>query len=99
MPVRLDVRFRSQADICSAKRHVRFTPKSGHVRCTSACPLCAISDQSAAHQTTTLFDHIVGPDEQGRRDFETKRSGGSQVDHQIEPSGQHERQFANFFAL
>jgi hypothetical protein len=22
----LDVRFRSKADICSAKRHVRFTP-------------------------------------------------------------------------
>ena len=24
------VRFGSLADICSAKRHVRFTPKSGH---------------------------------------------------------------------
>src|SRR6516164_10785607 len=24
------VRFGSKADICSAKRHVRFTPKSGH---------------------------------------------------------------------
>jgi hypothetical protein len=23
----------SKADICSAKRHVRFTPESGHVRC------------------------------------------------------------------
>ena len=27
---RLDVRFGSLADICSAKRHVRFTPNSGH---------------------------------------------------------------------
>ena len=26
------VRFGSKADICSAKRHVRFTPKSGHRR-------------------------------------------------------------------
>jgi len=26
----LAVRFGSLADICSAKRHVRFTPKSGH---------------------------------------------------------------------
>ena len=26
-----------------AKRHVRFTPKSGHVRCNSACPLSAKS--------------------------------------------------------
>jgi hypothetical protein len=28
-----DVRFGSKADICSAIRHVRFTPESGHVRC------------------------------------------------------------------
>ena len=25
-----NVRFGSKADICSAKRHVRFTPESGH---------------------------------------------------------------------
>ena len=30
-----NVRFGSKADICSAKRHVRFTPESGHVRCNS----------------------------------------------------------------
>ena len=29
--------------MCSAKRHVRFTPKSGHVRCNSICPLSADS--------------------------------------------------------
>ena len=28
-----DVRFGSLADMCSAKRHVRFTPESGHVQC------------------------------------------------------------------
>src|SRR4029077_57116 len=28
--VSLNVRFGSKADICSAKRHVRFTPNSGH---------------------------------------------------------------------
>src|SRR5262249_2608895 len=38
-----DVRFGSEADICSAKRHVCFTPKSGHVQCTSSCPLWAKS--------------------------------------------------------
>jgi hypothetical protein len=27
-----DVRFGSKADICNAKRHVRSTPESGHVR-------------------------------------------------------------------
>jgi hypothetical protein len=40
---RPDVRFGSLADICGAKRHVRFTPNSGHVQCTSLCPLCANS--------------------------------------------------------
>jgi hypothetical protein len=33
-PIRPDVRFGSEADICAAQRHVRFTPnsdrKSGH---------------------------------------------------------------------
>ena len=31
-PKGTDVRFGSLADICSAKRHVRFTPESGHSR-------------------------------------------------------------------
>src|SRR5262249_21657829 len=35
----LDVRFGSKADICSAQRHVRFTPESGHVQCNWRCPL------------------------------------------------------------
>src|SRR5262247_2267921 len=33
----------SKADICSAQRHVRFTPESGHVQCSSASPLWAKS--------------------------------------------------------
>ena len=32
----LNVRFGSKADMCAAKRHVRFTPESGHVRCKRA---------------------------------------------------------------
>jgi hypothetical protein len=31
----MNIRFGSKADIRTAKGHVRFTPKSGHVRCTS----------------------------------------------------------------
>ena len=30
----VDVRFGSKADMCAAKRYVRFTPESGHVRCS-----------------------------------------------------------------
>ena len=38
-----NVRYGSEADICIAKRHVRFTPESRHVRRNSQCPLCANS--------------------------------------------------------
>src|SRR5262249_2594165 len=41
--ISLNVRFGSLADICSAKRHVRFTPKIRHVQCTSRCLLWAKS--------------------------------------------------------
>src|SRR5215510_8065526 len=33
----------STADISQCKRHVRFTPESGHVRCNQGCPLWAKS--------------------------------------------------------
>ena len=33
-------------DVLRHPRHVRFTPKSGHVRCNSLCPLCASSGHS-----------------------------------------------------
>src|SRR6476469_10042597 len=47
-PVRVhNVRFRSKADMCSAKRHVRFTPKSRHVRRTGRCQLSANSGHSS----------------------------------------------------
>src|SRR5262249_36513336 len=35
----------SEADICSAKRHVRFTPNSGLLQCSSEFPLRANSGQ------------------------------------------------------
>jgi hypothetical protein len=37
------VRFGSQADIRTAKRHVRFTPESRHVQCDRPCLLWANS--------------------------------------------------------
>ena len=48
-------RFGSLADICAAKCNVRFAPESGHVQCTSRCPLCA----NSGHREV-LFDHLVG---------------------------------------
>src|SRR5262249_23559577 len=38
-----DVRFGSLADVVVSRIDVRFTPESGHVQCTSPCPLWAIS--------------------------------------------------------
>ena len=49
--VQSDVRFGSKADMCSALTHVRFTPKSLHVRCSYGCPLWAKS----GHQLSCLF--------------------------------------------
>src|SRR5262245_14018547 len=37
------VRFGSKADMCGAQAHVRYYPKSGHVRCNGGCPLWANS--------------------------------------------------------
>ena len=47
-PLGFHVRFGSKADICGAKWHVRFAPKSGHLQCTNSCPLCANSGHSVA---------------------------------------------------
>ena len=43
--INFNVRFGSKADICCAQAHVRFTLNSGHVQCTSQCPLSAKSGQ------------------------------------------------------
>ena len=49
-----DVRFGSKADVCSAKGHVRSYPESGHVRCTSLCPLSANSGHSPNELQTSF---------------------------------------------
>ena len=69
-----NVRFGSKADICSAKRNVRFTPESGHVQCNSACPLSA----NSGHRR--LFDHLVGTLLEEQRNIEAERLGGLGVD-------------------
>jgi len=50
----VDVRFGSEADICSAISHVRFTPKSGHVQCISECRLWARSGHRRPKQKDRL---------------------------------------------
>ena len=48
------VRFGSKADMCAAKRHVRFTPESGHVQCNYGCPLSPNSGHRAASVTVRM---------------------------------------------
>ena len=58
--------------------HVCFTPKSGHVQCTSVCLLWARS----GHRL--LFDHFVGDLLKLARHIQAERLGGLQVDDQLE---------------
>src|SRR5262245_62405670 len=73
-----NVRFGSKADICSAKRHVRFTPESD-IKCDIwECPLRTNSGH---------WIFIRSPrrrHSEGLRDGEAKRLGGLEVDEQLE---------------
>ena len=90
----LDVCCGSKADIRNAKRHVRFTPNSGHLQCTSACLLWAKS----GHQTM-LFDHLISLGEERWRHTKTKRLGGFEIDRQLELCGRFYRQVGRVLAL
>jgi hypothetical protein len=68
---------------------VRYSLKSGHWLSELGCLLCATCGLVQCNNDK-LFDHLVRPDEQDRRDFDIERSGCPQVDHQIEPGRQHD---------
>jgi hypothetical protein len=57
-PLLAIVRFGSKADI-SRKRHVRFTPESGHLQRNSPCLLWANSGHRALGDASTVFWRYV----------------------------------------
>ena len=69
---------RIEADIAPVDNNVRFAPESGHVRCTSPCPLWANSGH------WRLFNYFIGTLEQRRRHCETEHCRGLHVDNQLE---------------
>src|SRR4029450_6996515 len=60
-------------------RHVRFTPESGHVQCTSSCVLWANS-RHRARSACALFDDFISAAEHRRRECEAYCLGGLKID-------------------
>src|SRR5262245_41080716 len=69
--------------MCGAKRHVRFAPKSGHVRCSSRCPIRANSGHETNLVCHKLFDDRVSTAEHRRRNCEAQFLSGFKIDHQL----------------
>src|SRR5262245_3138647 len=71
------VRFGSEADTCSARAHVRFTPESRHLQCTRRCLLWAHS----GHRLS--LDHLVGASEEGNGYLYPDCFSGFEIYHQL----------------
>src|SRR5262249_29724071 len=80
------------------KCHVRFAPKADGWQNVSGCPLSAKSRHMQC-SNCSLFDHLVGAREQQRRNVETDRFGGGEVDDELKLGGLLDRQIAWFFTL
>jgi hypothetical protein len=53
-----DIGFPSLTDISQCNRHVRFTLKSGHLQCTSSCPLRVISGHKGRRLQCPLRNQV-----------------------------------------
>jgi hypothetical protein len=65
--------------------HVRFGLESRPERFIMACLASAKTGGEQTQQKGVLFDHLVGEREQFVWNGETKRAGGLEIDHELEP--------------
>ena len=72
------VRFGSKADMCSARRHVRFAPESGHLQCNSVCPLSANSGHARS------LNYVVRNGKDPLRNVEPECLCGCEIDNELE---------------
>src|SRR5262245_59846667 len=54
-----NVHFGPIADMCSAKRHVRFTPESRNERCKAKCPIRAKSGRRDQIRAVDRVAHLL----------------------------------------
>src|SRR6266536_794345 len=60
---------------------------------------CAMAPDPPIPESTALFDHLIGPPEQRRRDRKAEGLGGFEVDDQLELRGLLDRQVTRLGAL
>src|SRR5262249_23320084 len=78
--------------MCSAQAHVRFTPESGLMQCSNACPLWAKRGLMQCKKKGSL-DHLVGPEQKRRRNGYSRGVSSSNVDHRFDLRRPFDRQF------
>src|SRR5215471_1588802 len=61
--------------------------------------LCAISGREQMQQAAPLLNHVIGTSHQRRRQVEAERLGGFEVDRQLDPGRELDRQIARLGAL
>src|SRR5215470_20265566 len=94
-----DVRFGSKADICNAKRHVRFTPESGHSRCKRPCPLdprkrtpCSAEPIAASSWTVVQYECFSRRINLG---YSSRRANSTAIAYWLNPSLPMKRGYAH----
>ena len=91
--------YLSASQIRSLTPMSALPPKSDRLLRCRQCPLCAISDQSAAQQNEPLFDHLVAKLQERLSRRQAERLGCLQIDSQFKSDGRLHWQISRFLTL